>query len=142
VLRTALVFGAVTVGVGLAALPSQGAPTTACSTKNIALPQGYRLVRVQAVGLSCTRARSVARTVASQLHRRGAVDIPGVAGFAMSTETCTGCGSTTQVSVSYPSGAKVTVSLKGLAGTLPSPTPVPAPTPLPLPSPGPGLHIV
>jgi hypothetical protein len=137
VLRAGLALGAVAVGIGLTALPSQGAAATACSTRNLGIPGGYQLVRVQAVGLSCARARSLARTVASQLHRDGTIEIPGVAGFSMSTQTCTGCGSTTQVSLSYPSGAKVTLSLKD-ARPASAPTPGATPAPLPLPSPGPG----
>jgi len=64
------------------------------------------------------------------------VSVPGVAGFEMSTESCTGCGgTTTSVALSYPSGGKVTISIRGAGGG----TVTPAPTPLPSPElPGPG----
>jgi nicotinamide mononucleotide (NMN) deamidase PncC len=84
---------------------------------------GYKLVHLQATGVSCAKARSIARTVAGQLHRQGGISISGIAGFSMSTQTCTGCGTTTQVSLSYASGGRVTVSLRTSA----TPGPVPFP---------------
>ena len=84
--------------------------------------EGYRSVRVEASGLSCARATQAARRVAQELHGSGSISVPGVNGFSVSTTTCTGCGTTTQVTLLYASGAKVTLSLRSGSGK-PSPAP-------------------
>jgi hypothetical protein len=120
VTRALLAAGAVALVLG--ALPVHAAATASCSTKSLAAAGGYHVTRLQAVHGSCAKARSVARTVASQLGKSGTVNIPGVAGFALSTQTCTSCGTTTQVTLSWPSGMKVVVSLRGgNAGSEPPP---------------------
>jgi len=112
------------LGLGFAAVPARGAAATACSTKGVAAV-GYRVVRLSAAGVSCDKARSVAALVARQLRHQGGVSVPGVAGFSMSTRMCTGCRTTTDISLSYGSGGKVSLSIekRGATGTLPAPTP-------------------
>lgn len=120
------------------ALASAHASTATCSTKSLST-SGAKVVKVQASGLSCTKAIVVARKVASQVAKSGSVSVPGVAEFAISTEMCTGCGgTTTQVVLSYPSGAKLTISIRGgKVRQIENPTPIPSPLPTPsLPSPG------
>jgi hypothetical protein len=110
-----------------AALPAQGARAAACNGKGIAA-QGYRIVKLEASGVSCTKARSVAGTVARQLHASGGIHLPDVAGFALSTETCIGCGgTTTRIALTYANGGKVTLSLRGGGSGNVSPAPAPAP---------------
>jgi len=121
---------------GLAALPSQAAVSSACSANGVAAGS-YRVIHLTAVGISCAKARSVAATVAHQLAGKGVVDVPGVAGFSMSTRSCTGCRTTTEIAVIYPSGGKVTISLAGHAVSIAPPSLIPTPTPLPSPGPGP-----
>jgi hypothetical protein len=100
---------------------------------------GTKVVKVDASGVSCAKAIAVARKVASQVAKNGSVDIPDVTGFELATETCTGCGgTTTQVILSYRSGAKLTISIRGdKVGQIQNPTPIPQPLPTPsLPTPG------
>ena len=114
------------------------ASTASCSTKSLKTG-GAKVIEVRAAGLSCTKALGIARTVASQVAKTGNVDVQGVSSFAVSSSTCTGCGGTkTQVVLSYPSGAKLTISIRGgKSGSIQSPTPIPQPLPAPaLPSPG------
>lgn len=118
------------LGLLLTALPAQGASATTCSTTHPAVAGGYRVVRLTATGVSCTKARTVAATVARQLQRQGGVSVPGVASFSMSTRMCTGCGTTTDVSLGWADGRKVAVSLEKANGPR-GPAPV-------VPTPGPG----
>ena len=118
------------------ALAAAHASTASCSTKSLTAG-GAKVVKVEASSLSCAKARAVARLVAGQLAKGGSIDVPKVAGFSMSSTTCTGCGgTTTQVTLTYSSGARVTISIRGgKLGSLGSPVPQPLPTPS-LPSPG------
>ena len=96
------------------------------------------MVEVQASGLSCAKALGIARQVAAQVAKSGSVDIPDVSGMALSTTSCTGCGGTkTQVILTFPSGARLTISIRGgkLGGFGGNLTPQPLPTPN-APSPG------
>jgi hypothetical protein len=77
---------------------------------------GYHSAKLVATGLSCARATAAARVVARELHGSGSISVPGVSGFSVSTTTCTGCGTTTQVTLLYASGAKVTLSLRSGSG--------------------------
>jgi hypothetical protein len=125
VIRAALAASALTFVLG--AVPAQGAPRVTCSTKSLATSGGYRITRLQATHASCTKARSVARRVASQLGKGGTVHVPGVAGFAMATQSCSGCGTTTRVTLTWPSGMEIVVSLRtGSTGSL-NPPPQQAP---------------
>jgi hypothetical protein len=92
------------------------AAAAACSTQGLitrASAGGYKVVRITAEGLSCTKARAVARAVAQQVIHRKAVSVPGVLGFGIATQTCTGCAPTTEISLTYSSDGKLTVSLRG-----------------------------
>ncbi len=120
----------------LAASPTFAGPraaAAACSTKDI-IPStsagGYKVVRIEAQRLSCTKARAVARQVAQQVIHNKSVSVPGVMGFAMSTQMCPGCAPTTEISLTYSSGVKLTVSLRGPGGGKSAPSPSPSPGPI------------
>jgi len=111
---------------------SRTAAAAACNTRGVlahATACGYKLVRLSADGLSCTKARAAARQVAEQVIHNKAISVPGVMGFGISTQTCSGCAPTTQISLTYSSGGKLTVSLRGPGSgkSVPSPTPSPPP---------------
>jgi len=113
-----------------AAAQARTTTATACSTQGVlthASAGGYKLVRITAEGLSCTKARAVAREVAQQVIHNKPVGVPGVMGFGMSTQTCTGCTPTTEISLTYSSGGKLTVSLRGPGSGKSVPSPNPAP---------------
>ncbi len=88
--------------------------SAACSTHGLAI-SGFRVVGLQAQGIACTKARSVAGLVTRDLAHGRPVSVLGADGFAMNQESCTGCKTTTSVSISYPSG-KVTLSIRGGSG--------------------------
>jgi len=125
-MRTVLLAALAAIGLALTALPAQGAAAETCG--GAGTTAGYKIVRLAVSGLSCAKARSIARSVASDLHRNGDIDVPGVAGLSMSTETCTGCATTTEISLSYPSGGKVTISLRSARGKAAPSSPAPAPS--------------
>jgi len=98
VVRTRLVLFA--AALAFAAVPVQGATAAGtCNAKQVVVARDYKVVRLTASHVSCAKARAAASTVARQLGRQGSVDIPGVAGFSMSTQMCTGCGTKAQVSL-------------------------------------------
>jgi hypothetical protein len=126
------VAGAVAMLVLAFSSPAEArtAAAAACNTRGVlAHAGGYKLVRLTADGLSCTKARAAARQVAEQVIHNKAVSVPGVLGFGISTQTCSGCAPTTQISLTYSSGGKLTVSLRGPGSgkSVPSPTPSPPP---------------
>ena len=111
---------------------SRTAAAAACSTRGLltgASAGGYKVVRITPAGISCTKARATALQVAQQVIHNKAVSVPGVMGFGIATQTCTGCAPTTEISLTYSSGGKLTVSLRGPGGgkSVPSPGPSPAP---------------
>jgi len=116
VIRTALLTGLVASMLALAAIPAQAAAVRTCA--GVGSASGYKVVKLQASGVSCSKARAVVRAVAKDLRTTGGVDVPGASSFSLSTVICTGCGSTTTViSLGYASGGKVTISLRGGSGT-------------------------
>jgi hypothetical protein len=113
------------------------ATAVTCSTKGLSAGKA-KVTEVQADGMSCTNALTVAREVAADVVNNRAVSVPGVSGFAMSTDSCIGCGgTTTKVGLTYASGAKLTISIRGgSSGVTINPGPT-LPTPS-IPSPGSG----
>jgi hypothetical protein len=87
----------------------------ACTTQGLAYPHVH-VVSVRAQGVTCQRACAIAALVASDVAHGRAVAVSGAAGFSMSTESCTGCKTTTSFSITYPHGS-VTVNIIGGAGT-------------------------
>jgi hypothetical protein len=146
VLRKVVVAGI--VGAVAMSLGTTPAVAGACSTKGLVIPGpagGYKFVLINAQGISCSKARAVARQVAQQVIHNKSISVPGVvASVAMSTQMCTGCAPTTEISLTYASGDKVTVSLRGpgVGKSTPLPSPLPSPSPHPTPGPGPGVITV
>ena len=105
------------------------AAAAACNTEGVlahATAGGYKIVRLTADGLSCTKARAAARQVAEQMIHNKSISVPGVMGFGISTQTCTGCTPTTQISLTYSGGGKLSVSLRGPGSGKSAPSPSPS----------------
>jgi hypothetical protein len=66
---------------------------------------GYRVVGLEASGLTCTAARTVAREVAADLAAQRALSFANASGFSISEESCSGCAARTQVAITYARGA-------------------------------------
>lgn len=113
--------------LALAAIPARAAAVRTCA--GVGSASGYKVVKLQASGVSCSKARAVVRAVAKDLRTTGGVDVPGASSFSLSTVICTGCGSTTTViSLGYASGGKVTISLRSARGKAAPSSPAPAPS--------------
>ena len=82
------------------------------------------VVQLQASGIACVQARRVAGHIASDLAHGRTVSVTGSVGFAMSQQTCTGCRTTTTVTITYPHGS-LAISLRGGSGSN-STVPVPS----------------
>jgi hypothetical protein len=95
-----------------------------CSIRGLGVASVH-VVGLSAEGVSCTSARTIAGKVAADLAHGRSISIPGSVGFGMSQQTCTGCKTTTSISVTYPHG-KVTVSLTGGTGSTGPTTPMPS----------------
>jgi hypothetical protein len=89
--------------------------TASCSTHGLAV-SGIRVVGLHVQGVSCPKARTVAGTIAHDLAHGETVSVSGAQGFAMNEESCTGCKTTTNVSIQYVHG-KVTVAIRGGSGS-------------------------
>jgi hypothetical protein len=125
-----------------------GRAASSCSTKGLAFSTGksanYKVIQLAADGVTCSKARTVAQTVALELLHGKPVSLDGISGLGMST-IATGNGpAKTQISLTYPNG-KITVSLSGSGAGTSSSTPLPSdpfptiPNPFPTPSaPAPG----
>ncbi|MEI8105191.1 MAG: hypothetical protein WCH31_05025 [Actinomycetes bacterium] len=125
-LASVVVFAGAALLLAAASSAASRQALSTCSTKSLvpSSSSGYHVVSVQAQALSCQKARAVATQVASQLIHGKPISVPGVNGFGMSTQTCTGCAPRTEVSLTYPSGAKVTIVVTG-PGRSSSPAPAP-----------------
>jgi hypothetical protein len=112
------------MSLALAASASSGhAAASTCSTRGLHVGAGtsaFRVTRLRARGIACTKARSIARTVAADLLHNRAVSISGSDGFSLDQESCTGCAPTTQVAIAYPRGT-ITISLRGTSQPAPPP---------------------
>jgi hypothetical protein len=106
------VTGMLAVGAGAAAAAPRAA---SCSTHGLS-SAGLKVVAIHAQGMTCASARSIAARVARDLAHGAAVSVPGAAGFAMSQQSCTGCKTTTSISITYPRG-KVTLNITGGSGS-------------------------
>jgi hypothetical protein len=125
-------MGAVAIVVLAFSSPAESrtAAAAACNTSGVlAHAGGYKLLRLTADGLSCTKARTAARQVAEQVIHNKSISVPGVLGFGISTQTCTGCAPTTQITLTYSSGGKLTVSLRGPRSGKSGPSPTPSSPP-------------
>jgi hypothetical protein len=71
-----------------------------------------RVVGLRVTGLTCARARGIARTVAGDVIAGKPVVLSGVTSYSESQTQCTGCASTTQIVLAYPDG-KLTISISG-----------------------------
>ena len=98
---------------------ASAAERIACSTSGLPATHAYKVVSLRTSGVPCATARTVAQQVADDLMHGRPVSISGVQGLALATTSCTGCATTTQVTLSYPNG-KITVSLGGKPCASPS----------------------
>jgi hypothetical protein len=101
--------------------------TGSCSTHGLTA-SSVRVVELRVHGVTCSQARKVAGGLASDLAHGRTVSVSGAESFSMSQATCTGCKTTTSVSIGYRSGTMI-VSLRGGSGpssgtvpTLPAPS--------------------
>jgi hypothetical protein len=85
--------------------------SASCSTHGLAFSP-VRVVGLHADGVSCGTARGVAETIARDLVRARPLSVSGAEGFSMSQSSCTGCQTTTSVSITYADG-RVTVTIRG-----------------------------
>lgn len=105
------ILGALAVAAGGA---SGASGTASCSTNGLAV-SGIRVVGLHVEGVPCSKARTVAGTIAHDLAHGQAVSVSGAQGFSMNEESCTGCKTTTSVSIEYARG-KITVAIRGGSG--------------------------
>ena len=94
-----------------------------CSVEKLGAPS-VRVVQLQATGIACAQARRVAGQVAADLAHGRSVSVTGSVGFGMTQQTCTGCKTTTTVTITYPHGS-LAISLRGGSGANPT-APVPS----------------
>jgi hypothetical protein len=78
-----------------------------------------RVVQLRATGIACVQARKVAGLVAADLAQGRSVSVTGSVGFGMTQQTCTGCKTTTTVTITYPHGS-LAISLRGGSGANPT----------------------
>ena len=71
--------------------------------------------------MTCSAARSVAGKVAHAVLHGRPISVANAAGLSISEESCTGCKTTTDVSIAYER-VRVTLALRGGAG-MPSSAP-------------------
>jgi hypothetical protein len=110
----------------VAAVSGAATRAASCSTNGLSVAP-VRVVLLRAEGVSCTSARKVAGSVARDVAYGRTISIAGSIGFGMTEQSCTGCRTTTRVSVTYPHGS-ITVGLSGGSGPSEAP-PEPIPTP-------------
>jgi hypothetical protein len=114
-LATAIAVAAVAAST---ALPAGAAHAAARSCSTIGLVAAPRagghghVVGLRVTGLTCARARGIARTVAGDVIAGKPVTLSGVMSYSESQTQCTGCASTTQIVLAYPHG-KLTISISG-----------------------------
>ena len=112
-------------GGGVASAAQSGSCSTSGLTSSTVASR-YKVVSLIASGVPCTRARSVAQTVAGELTNGKPVSVVGVQGFAINSTMCSsGCESTTQVQLTYASG-RITIALGGKPSS--QETPIPSPS--------------
>jgi len=112
----------------LVALCAAGVSTAAtgraeCSVEKLGA-SSVRVVQLRATGIACVQARRVAGQVAADLAHGRSVSVTGSVGFGMTQQTCTGCKTTTTVTITYPHGS-LAISLRGGSGAN-STAPVPS----------------
>jgi hypothetical protein len=90
-----------------------------CSVEKLGA-SSVRVVQLRATGIACVQARKVAGRIASDLAHGRSVAVTGSVGFGMTQQTCTGCKTTTTVTISYPHGS-LAISLRGGSGSNTSP---------------------
>src|SRR5262249_31581617 len=106
-------------GAASVAPPAGAAPATArpCSTTGLVPAHSAhgRIVALRVTGLTCARARGIARTIAGDVIAGKPVSLSGVTSYSESQSQCTGCASTTQIVLAYPRG-KLTISISDGGG--------------------------
>lgn len=136
-LGVALAIAAALLVTGATFAGAQTTATTTCSTRGLRAATGggrtsspLSVVRLDAEGVSCSRAAGVARQVVADLAGGKPVSVNGAEGIdIVSSSACGGCASETQLSLTYPAGV-VTIEVRGAlpgssgTGQLPS-TPFP-----------------
>jgi hypothetical protein len=112
--------------IALCLAGSAGATRSAatCSVQGLAV-SSVHVIGLRAQGLSCLSARTVAGRVAADLAHGRSISISGSVGFGMSTSMCTGCRTTTTVTITYPHGS-LAISLRGGSGGVAPGTPIPS----------------
>jgi hypothetical protein len=113
-------LGALAVFVGGASATAGGA---SCSTHGLAFST-VRVVGLEVRGVACSKARAVAGAIAHELARGRPVSVDGAEGLSLSEESCTGCKTTTSVSIRYGRG-QIAVSIRGGSGASGTPPLVP-----------------
>jgi hypothetical protein len=92
------------------------AAARSCSTTGLVPAHGAgahgRVVGLRVTGLTCAKARGIARTVAGDVIAGKPVSLSGVTSYSESQTQCSGCASTTQIALAYPRG-KLTISIRG-----------------------------
>ena len=92
------------------------AAARSCSTTGLVPAHGAgghgHIVGLRATGLTCARARGIARTIAADVIAGKAVSLSGVTSYSESQTQCTGCASTTRIVLAYPHG-RLTISISG-----------------------------
>jgi hypothetical protein len=86
----------------------------ACSTQGLSFSTVH-VVGLHADGVACLRARDLAGQIARDLLQGRSIAISGAESFGVSQQTCTGCKTSTSVSITYAAG-EVTVALRGGSG--------------------------
>jgi hypothetical protein len=109
----ALALGAATAN---AAAPGGGT----CSTHGLAF-SSVRVVGLHVDGVACLQARDLAGQIARHLLHGRSIPISGAESFGVSQQACTGCKTTTSVSVTYAAG-EVRVALQGGSGAAAAPS--------------------
>lgn len=113
--RMALLWAG-TIALLAAAGSAAAAPqASSCSTRGLGAGHMH-VVSVHVQDVSCSTARSLAGRIAKDLATGRPVSVPDASGFGMSTESCTGCKTTTSVQVTFVRGS-VTVELSGGSGS-------------------------
>jgi hypothetical protein len=103
------------------AVPAGAAPPPAppCRTTGHVPARGAgghgRIVGLRVTGLTCARARGIARTIAGDVIAGKPVSLSGVTSYSESQSQCTGCASTTRIVLAYPHG-RLTVSISDGGG--------------------------
>jgi hypothetical protein len=124
VMGRAIAVVGIFAALALPALATASKGAAACSIHGLTV-SSVRVVGLSARGLSCSAARGVAVKIVRELGRGQPISVTGDEGFSMSQSTCTGCKTTTSVSIQYPRGT-LTISIRGGSGSNSTTVPLPS----------------